>query len=82
MEKFLFGMLLGVCAGAVLTTNNGKMRTLVKKGQDEIKEKLDDMLEEKTKMLGSDEEENQSGNAKTQKQTKPTQKSKKQKKSA
>ena len=47
MEKFVVGMLLGGLGGALLVTNNYKMRTLVRKGQDEIQAKLDKMLDEK-----------------------------------
>lgn len=47
MEKFTIGLLIGMTAGAVLTANNYKMRALVKKGQQEVKAKFDEMLEEK-----------------------------------
>ncbi len=47
MEKFVIGMLLGGVGGALLVTNNYKMRTLVRKSQDEIQAKLDKMLDEK-----------------------------------
>ena len=38
MEKFLIGALVGGIAGALVVSNNAKMRTLVKKGEDELKE--------------------------------------------
>jgi hypothetical protein len=47
MEKFTIGLLLGMTAGAVLTANNYKMRALVRKGQQEVKAKFDEILEEK-----------------------------------
>ncbi len=47
MEKFAIGVLLGGLAGALLTANNYKMRTLVKKGQEEVRCKLDKMMDEK-----------------------------------
>ena len=47
MEKFAVGVVLGTLCGALLVTNNYKMRTLVKKGQAEIAEKLDKLMDEK-----------------------------------
>ena len=51
MEKFIIGVALGGLAGALFTANNYKMRTLVRKGQEEVATKLDKMLDEKIKML-------------------------------
>ena len=51
MEKFALGMMLGAVAGALVVTNSYKMRTLVKKSQDEMKMKFDDMVEEKIQMM-------------------------------
>ena len=50
MEKFIIGVALGGLAGAVLTANNYKMRTLIKKGQEELKTKLDKLMDEKIEM--------------------------------
>ena len=47
MEKFLLGVLAGGVCGAVLTANNYKMRTLVKKGQEELQAKFDGLMDEK-----------------------------------
>lgn len=47
MEKFAIGLLLGGVGGALLATNNYKMRTLVKKGQEEMQNKLNAMMDEK-----------------------------------
>lgn len=47
MEKLVIGMLIGGVAGAVLTANNYKMRTLVRKGQEEVQAKLDQLMEDK-----------------------------------
>lgn len=47
MEKFITGLALGALGGALLTANSCKMRALLKKGQDEVKEKIDDMIDEK-----------------------------------
>lgn len=51
MEKFITGAALGMLAGALLTANNYKMRTLVRKGQEEVAAKLDQMLDEKIELL-------------------------------
>ncbi len=47
MEKFAIGILVGGLAGALLTANSYKMRTLVKKGQKEVQAKLDQVMDEK-----------------------------------
>lgn len=47
MEKFVVGLALGMLGGALITANNCKMRALVRKGQEELKEKFDEKLEEK-----------------------------------
>lgn len=47
MEKFLIGALAGGIAGALIVSNNAKMRMLVKKGEDELKEKVGAMVDEK-----------------------------------
>ncbi len=51
MEKFIIGVALGGIAGALLTANNYRMRTLVKKGQEEVKAKLDKLMDEKIEMM-------------------------------
>ena len=51
MEKFIIGVALGGIAGAVLSANNYKMRTLIKKGQEELKTKLDKLMDEKIEMV-------------------------------
>lgn len=42
-DKFLCGMLLGVIGGAVLATNSAKARQIVKDGQEQVKEKVEQM---------------------------------------
>lgn len=49
MEKFVVGLLFGATVGALVTVNSCKMRALVKKGQTEVKEKFDEVLDEKLK---------------------------------
>ena len=51
MEKFAIGVLLGMVGGAVLTANNYKMRTLVKKSQQEVQAKLDKLMDDKIQDL-------------------------------
>ena len=47
MEKFIAGLLLGGIGGMLVVANNYNVRSLVKKGQDEVTEKFDKMLDEK-----------------------------------
>ena len=47
MEKFTIGLVIGGIGGALLTANNYKMRTLIKKGQEEVQSKLDKLMDEK-----------------------------------
>ena len=47
MEKLAIGMLLGGIVGALAVTNRRKMHALVKKGQDEVLTRIDDIVEEK-----------------------------------
>ena len=51
MEKFTAGLALGMLAGAIVVAKSYKVRSLVKKSQEEVKNKLDDMLDEKIEML-------------------------------
>ena len=47
MEKLAIGMLIGAVGGALIIANSQKMRTLVKKGQDEMLTKVNTMMDEK-----------------------------------
>ena len=51
MEKFVVGVLLGMVGGALITANNYKMRTLVKKGQEEVTAKFNELMDEKIEMM-------------------------------
>ena len=42
-DKFLFGMLLGVIGGAVIATNSARARQMVRDGQEQVKEKMDEV---------------------------------------
>lgn len=47
MEKFTIGLLVGAIGGALIVTNNQKMRAMVKKSQQEVLEKWEEMTSEK-----------------------------------
>lgn len=55
MEKFAIGFLLGGLGGALLVANNYKMRTLVKKSQQEVQEKLDKLMDDKLRKMDENE---------------------------
>ncbi|MBR2442100.1 MAG: hypothetical protein IKB20_03445 [Clostridia bacterium] len=57
MEKFAIGLLLGGVGGALLVANNYKMRTLVKKGQDEVMAKVNEFMDGKIKAMEEGVEE-------------------------
>lgn len=42
-DKFLCGMLLGVIGGAVLATNSAKARQMVRDGQEQVKQKVEEI---------------------------------------
>ena len=72
MEKlFCLGVALGMVGGALLVANSYKARSLVKKSQAEIMQKVDEMMDERLKAC-------ESGNCGGQsEQEKPEKKSKK-----
>ncbi len=78
MEKFAIGLIVGGLAGALLTANNYKMRTLVRKGQEEVQSKLDELIDEKIREM--DEKQAEEGEVppddKTEKAATPTEKEK------
>ncbi len=50
MEKlFCLGLVLGAVGGALLVANSYKARSLVKKSQAEIMQKVDEMMDDKLK---------------------------------
>ncbi len=57
MEKFTIGLAIGALIGAAVVANSQKTRKLFVKSQDEIKNKLDDMIDEKLEMLEEDDED-------------------------
>jgi hypothetical protein len=57
MEKFAIGLVIGGLGGALLAANNYKMRTLIKKGQEEVQIKLDKMMDDKIQEMDDMAEE-------------------------
>lgn len=57
MEKlFCLGLLFGAVGGALIVANSYKARSLVKKSQAELVQKMDEMMDEKLKGSGSEEQ--------------------------
>ncbi len=53
MEKiFCLGLMFGAIGGALLVANSYKARSLVKKSQEEVMKKMDDMMDERLKAMG------------------------------
>ena len=44
-DKFLCGIILGMVGGAVLVTNSVKARQMVKDGQSQVKQKVEQLSE-------------------------------------
>jgi hypothetical protein len=65
MEKtFCLGLLIGALGGALLVANNYKARSLVKKSQTELMQKVNEMMDEKLNATGgTDESASQSQNS-------------------
>ncbi len=58
MEKmFCLGVLLGAVGGALLVANSYKARSLVKKSQAEVMQKVDEMMDERLKTDGEEKSE-------------------------
>ncbi len=56
MEKlFCLGVALGMVGGALLVANSYKARSLVKKSQSEIMEKVNEMMDERLKTFEDDQ---------------------------
>ena len=52
MEKmFCLGLVLGAVGGALIVANSYKARSLVKKSQAELLEKVDEMMDERLKEM-------------------------------
>ena len=55
MEKFIFGVALGMAGGALMVANNCKLRNLVKKNQDDLMQKAEQYIDSKLEQLGNKE---------------------------
>jgi hypothetical protein len=55
MEKFTVGMVLGAMAGALIVTNSYKVRSLVKKSQEEVMDKVNAMIDERLEGFETEE---------------------------
>jgi hypothetical protein len=67
MEKFALGALLGALGGALIVANNYKMRTLVKKSQQEVQDKINQIMDNKLRdmeMMETTEESSATENEK------------------
>ena len=61
MEKlFCLGVALGMVGGALLVANSFKARSLVKKSQAELIQKMDEMMDERLSAMGDNEEKKSS----------------------
>lgn len=57
MEKmFCMGLAIGLIGGALVVANSHKARTLVKKSQDEVMQKVDSVMDEKLKEFSKKQE--------------------------
>ena len=54
MEKFTIGLTVGALLGAAVVANSQKTRRLFIKSQEDIKSKIDDMIDEKIEDLDDD----------------------------
>lgn len=60
MEKFIFGLALGMAGGALLVANNCKLRNLVKKNQEDMMKKAEQYIDQKLEQLGCTEQSGES----------------------
>ena len=54
MEKFTIGLTVGALLGAAVVANSQKTRRLFIKSQEDVKSKIDDMIDEKIEDLDDD----------------------------
>ncbi len=48
-DKFLCGIVLGMLGGAIIATNSAKARQAVKDGQEQVKQKMDELSKKSKK---------------------------------
>ncbi len=56
MEKFIFGLAVGMAGGALIVANNCKLLNLVKKNQEDIMTKAENYIDKKLEELESSTE--------------------------
>ncbi len=60
MEKFIFGLALGMAGGALIVANNCKLLNLVKKNQEDLMQKAECYIDKKLQEFeGKDGEQSQ-----------------------
>ncbi len=60
MEKFIFGLAVGMAGGALIVANNCKLLNLVKKNQEDLMQKAENYIDEKLQALESKDTEAES----------------------
>ena len=76
MEKiFCLGVLIGAVGGALLVANSYKMRSLVKKSQADLVEKVNEIMDEK--LNGANAQQSEKGKKDKQESDQPEKKEKK-----
>jgi len=53
VEKFIFGLAVGMAGGALIVANNCKLLNLVKKNQEDLMQKAENYIDEKLQALES-----------------------------
>ena len=48
-DRFLCGIILGMLGGAVLTTNSQKARQMVKDGQEQVRQRVEELSKQSKK---------------------------------
>jgi len=60
VEKFIFGLAVGIAGGALLVANNCKLLNLVKKNQEDLMQKAENYIDEKLQALESKDSQTES----------------------
>lgn len=64
MDKFIFGLALGMAGGALVVANNCKLLNLVKKNQEDIMQKAESYIDKKLEELEKKDNSSQTKSAK------------------
>lgn len=60
VEKFIFGLAVGMAGGALIVANNCKLLNLVKKNQEDLMQKAENYIDEKLQALESKDSQTES----------------------